>query len=507
MRCTYLSVFTVWVSLNAASFVTTSQLSRMPPRRRAHEGTLFSSIRELRDVPREKFLEFVKRLKNQPDLLSGSASRARWDHDWFLRFDTVLTSKTYELTDDRGSFTLESCDPGELQQMVCNEAPKLAELYWQAHQQRPCTRANPWHVIIGYDEFLPGNPTCGQHSKKTMCLYYNFIELGHATLVEGATWLCPLVLPSEVKYDLDGGWSRVLADFLQHFFFGANGFLTSGIPICHGDNMFVLFADLGIIISDGDGLREAFRWRGAASLRPCFRHDNCLRKGCGLAERLPGFFEITHSVATDFHLRSAADLFDSADKVEAAFRRKQAGGISNAYFEKICKAESLNFHAMALPWRMELRNTIDWYGCFTYDWVHTMLQEGPMHVEMFEYVEKCAPHADFSQIKDWLSMSWVFPAMYKSKGHQLWKIFSEWRQNRNKEHDKLHCSSSELLGCYALVRLFLQIKVPDAPERAFAKESFLLCCQIVDIFQAAKKRTMSMAEAADSFHCICSPLC
>ena len=40
------------------------------------------------------------------------------------------------------------------------------------------------------------------------------------------------------------------------------------------------------------------------------------------------------------------------------------------------------------------------------------------------------------------------------------------------------------------------MRAPDAPERAAAKDSFLLCCNIVDIFQAAKKQTLSMLDAA-----------
>ena len=45
------------------------------------------------------------------------------------------------------------------------------------------------------------------------------------------------------------------------------------------------------------------------------------------------------------------------------------------------------------------------------------------------------------------------------------RIFSAWRQNKEGEHDKLHCSASELLGVYHLVRLLFQLRVPDAPER------------------------------------------
>ena len=393
-------------------------------------------------------------------------------------------------------YHLESCDPGELVQLVCLSCPKLAQLYWQAHRQKPCSRARPWRAIIGFDEFLPGNPTAGQHAKKTMCTYFNFIELGHASLVEGATWFCPIIFPTEMEARVSGGWSRVLADFLERFCFGPTGFLTAGAAITLDGETFVLYATIHILISDGDGLKKAFAWRGASSMRPCFKHDNVLRKGSGLLERLPrGWFEITHGVAADFHLRRAGDFFDSADKVAAACRRMDSGRLGIGMFNEICKSEALNYHEQALPWRFSLRCMV--YVAFYYDWVHTMLQDGPLNIELFEYLNLCRDFVWFDVVREWLQLPWVFPKAYRGKGNTLWKVFSEWRANRNGDHDKLHCSASELLGSYSLVRLLLELRVPDSPERAAAKESFLLCCRIVDLFQRAKKMLITASQAAD----------
>ena len=63
----------------------------------------------------------------------------------------------------------------------------------------------------------------------------------------------------------------------------------------------------------------------------------------------------------------------------------------------------MNYHELALPWRMPLRHTVDWFKCFRYDWVHTLLQDGPLMVDMFEYVGPCQEIAYFPEVKDWLS--------------------------------------------------------------------------------------------------------
>jgi hypothetical protein len=174
----------------------------MPPsRRRPHAELRISDIRELRDVSRDKFLQFLKTVRENPSLLATLCHRGArtWMHDLHRRLDSVLVISTYELKEDAGTYTLESCDPGELVQLLCIDAPKLGQLYMAAHRKMPSSRERPWHIVLGFDEFLPGNPTAGQHSKKTMCLYFNFVELGHATLVESATWHCPMVLPTEME--------------------------------------------------------------------------------------------------------------------------------------------------------------------------------------------------------------------------------------------------------------------------------------------------------------------
>jgi hypothetical protein len=43
-------------------------------------------------------------------------------------------------------------------------------------------------------------------------------------------------------------------------------------------DQWLLFARLTNLLSDGDGLRMAFDWKGASSLKPCFKHYNVFKK-------------------------------------------------------------------------------------------------------------------------------------------------------------------------------------------------------------------------------------
>lgn len=412
------------------------------------------------------------------------------DNERTAYFDMACTALPIEYDmADGGTFSLESLDPGLLVQIVLQEAPNLASLYLDTHARKPCTRQAPWHAIIGFDEFNPGNPTAGTHSKKSMCVYFSFTELG-ALLAVDVAWFCPLILACNVEAEIEGRWSRVLADFLERFLYGPFGFSTVGVLVAEGGRRMHLFATIGVIISDGDGLRKGFNWKGASSMRPCFIHDNCLKKGSCL--NMPGWYEITHACARDFTVRSSNDLYDSCDKIEAAHRRWRHGGITKSLFENICKSEALNFHPQALLWRMSLRSP-DFLDKFRYDWCHTLLQDGPMQKDLDLYLAACSDVVGLDDVKDWMQLDWLFPRATGSKSRQLWRIFTESRVN---DEGKLKCSMSEILGVYSLVRLLLEHSVPDVPERRLAKESFSLCCRLVDILQAAKQLLISMEDAS-----------
>ena len=137
-----------------------------------------------------------------------------------------------------------------------------------------------------------------------MCLYFNFVNLGAHALSQAATWFVPIAVRHEMCVAAEGGWSRMLAMFLRRLFLDATGFATAGLPLMiHGAPVLV-FARLGVCISDGDGLRLAYCWKGASSLHPCLRHFNVLKKNSDLAGRVRGYCEITEDDPSKFQCTS-----------------------------------------------------------------------------------------------------------------------------------------------------------------------------------------------------------
>ena len=79
---------------------------------------------------------------------------------------------------------------------------------------------------------------------------------------------------------------------MERILYGPSGMSTVGVPLLIGGQERILFAKLTNLLSDGDGHRMGWDWRGAASLKPCWKHFNVFRKDSGLAHRMPGYVEI-----------------------------------------------------------------------------------------------------------------------------------------------------------------------------------------------------------------------
>ena len=83
-------------------------------------------------------------------------------------------------------------DPTLLVSHVLSSCPALAEVYRAKLEEKPA----PWHIVIGYDEHLPGDKLKVKNLRKSMVASSNFLELGEELLARDCTWFIPVVLRS-----------------------------------------------------------------------------------------------------------------------------------------------------------------------------------------------------------------------------------------------------------------------------------------------------------------------
>jgi len=65
---------------------------------------------------------------------------------------------------------------------------------------------------------------------------------------------------------------------LEHTFSSTIGLATSGLQLDLEDGPVLVFSCLSNLLSDGDGLRMVFDWKGASGLKPCLKHYNVFKK-------------------------------------------------------------------------------------------------------------------------------------------------------------------------------------------------------------------------------------
>ena len=212
-----------------------------------------------------------------------AASRRQVSAASHRRFDEV--KHTLRVAgEDGGELGIECAHPGRLLDLLLRENPFIRTCFEEAWRVSPSSHARPWRLLIGWDEFVPGNKLAIKNTRKTMVLSFSFLEL-RERLGSDAAWVTPLAVRTSVIQQARGKWSAILRAFLRVLLLGAEGFSTSGFPVTVAGTTQLLFATVHTLLSDGDGLRQALEWLGAAALKPCFRHWNVFSEESDLAER------------------------------------------------------------------------------------------------------------------------------------------------------------------------------------------------------------------------------
>jgi len=466
--------------------------------------------------------ELLSKLRNNPELLG--ASRLDISHEFQARFNAVRTTITVELVGG-GTWDWPIADPGLLLQKVqtsnickhertrldnsfrayvlcllsvwevINECPKLCRLYLEALTTNPCSRDRPWHTLVGFDEFTPGDKLKVNNQRKCMVLSLTFLELGAGNLGRDAVWATPVVVRHTMVDSVVGGWSRMLKLFLDLLFCGPNGLQTVGIPITVGGVNLVLWACMGRLLSDGDGLRMALDWKGASGLKPCFRHWNVVSKTSELAN--DELVDITCADFRRFRVWKTGEIEATIDMLTEGRLRVNAGTMTATRLDQLEKACGFNANPAGLMADVPTRARFHAFNVSTFDWVHTALQNGTVTEEAFLYTKACR-HAGFHprDLEAYLQDNWIFPAATRSKGKGLHRVFNEFRAHSSQKADRLKASASEMLGLYGLLRHWSATEVGDRPELTAERASFEAACEVIDILLRTKRGFIDLNVAA-----------
>ena len=404
---------------------------------------------------------------------------------------------------DVDEVAIDMIEPKKLLTLVLSENDHMRRWFDEAWGAAPSSQARPWRLLIGWDEFVPGNKQAIQNSRKTMVLNFAFAELGHHLQFDTA-WLTPMAIRASVVKQVRGGWSAILRSFLRLLLLGAEGMHVGGIPIIVRGRPQLLFAKVHTLLSDGDGIRQAMEWLGANGLKPCFRHWNVFGSGSDCAGRCAGrrhYVETSCTQPSSFRTWEATELRRAADVLILARQRHAAGEIAFARVDEIQKAYGYRCTVDGIIADDDLGRIIHWPTAFQYDWVHTMLSGGVLMNATWTLLARCDElrHPGQEALCDVLH-GWVCPKQVRYTGRdvrQLWRFFDTRSRAENRRREGIRCSASELLTLARCIEEFVAAKVPEDERLSAEKAFFAAAVRTVDLLMMVKQGRVPCAAAAD----------
>ena len=273
---------------------------------------------------------------------------------------------------------------------------------------------------------------------------------------------------------------------------GPRGLATVGVPLSLPAGARVVYADLAVLLADGEGLAEAYQWKGASGIRACFNHKNCLMINSDLATRVAGYVEIDCASSADFIKTSPAELERDVKAICAARSMVAAKTIPKNALDDYEKAAGLSCTSDGLLADDALRTKVQ--RAFTYDWVHCCLSGGTLTTEISLLATSGVQQLSWKSLEACFRLDRKFPIARGTKGRALWKVF---QYSGRGDADKVKASCSELLGVYAIMRHYVCNALGDALVTDRLRDqiaSFTACCEVVD-YLLAGKRAAGNAEA------------
>ena len=396
----------------------------------------------------------------------------------------------------------EVANPSTLVSHSARHSKEMERAFAQALQWHPCSVEKPWRLAVTFDEFTPGNVLRPNNSRKTMVANFSFLELD---AFGDNTWWTMAVARTSTINNIDGGWSRMLRDLLRLSLGPPSGMQVAGIPMMVAGQHTTIFAKLALLLSDGEGLRQALQWNGAASNKPCFRHWNVVRRGSTLGQAGGKYVCTRCSDPSLFKVLAEADLHSIIDVTVEAQQQFNRGEIAMCRLKDIQKTMGFKATDDGLLADPQLRSYVQFMEVVRYDWAHTFLADSMLGRDLWTLVEAAEKHRVFTQedIERFLRQGWSSLSLDNrgKAGACMWawrhlsKIFSKAGAQANEAANTIKASMSDLLTLYRSLSHFFATRVPAGGPLDDHMRLFQLVGKAVDLILAVKHRRLPQRHA------------
>ena len=147
----------------------TAMADERPPKRSRHQS--LQNVLHTGGATARALQQIILRIREQPEILDSSRWKlANANLEPFLRIRHVQPLKLRS----GASFNWELCNPNRLLAYMVETCPRLNEMFCQAARNHVCSADQPWSLVIGFDEFCPGNKWKVNNQGMAMVLSFNY---------------------------------------------------------------------------------------------------------------------------------------------------------------------------------------------------------------------------------------------------------------------------------------------------------------------------------------------
>ena len=404
------------------------------------------------------------------------------------------------------SVDVEMQNPWAFLQELFSTSSSMAHILGSLLKQRPNTFDNPWRLVVYSDEITPGNQVAHKNPRKTLAIYYSFLEFGSLWGSE-EFWFTGTLVSSDTVRHIDGGWSSVIREFARMFWSpDGQDMERGGISIALCSESFSssvrvhLFVKMGMMLSDEAALNAMLHSKGASGL-----------KCCAICQNVCDAKSTRRSVHTDpwvaLHTEPDASKFvmHTAGTINSVVKRLR--GLASAVKDgEPCKGQlkdaqtNLGFshNDFAILFDDFLRPKMLPHKIVCYDWMHVWCVSGilPAHAGRFFYYWHNHKNSDFKieQAREYLAL-WTWPREI-GDSHTGVKAFDSDRIENSLKAQYLHVTASEARSLIAPLGHFVRRSLinpdTDPPLRERA-ESFLHMVNVIEELEAASRGTCDVS--------------
>ena len=327
--------------------------------------------------------------------------------------------------------------------LAASKSEDFARVMRRALDVNPCSHDHPWRIMLYQDGVDPSDGLAKNHSRKSNVFYWSFLELGMDALCHEECWFTITLARYNTSMMLDGGITQLTSILMDSLFSptaDGNNMKTKGCTLTiHGEE-FVIFADLGAIVSDEPAIKEMLACTGHAGTKPCVLCTNGVlhkqpRSDVGLWESNDWLTSIAEPDLARFKPHTNESIRRAVEKIAVLHRT-----LNKTQFKIKRAIYGFGFS----PFNIITRCFVNVVSCLMYDWVHTFVCDGNADSEFgmcMKTLHTAKSATTYTEVRDYLN-SWRFPKVY---GIGIDRLFSDTASHNNLKKGAFGSTASEFL--------------------------------------------------------------